>query len=136
MKLLSENSTSANPARSTVHKLCVGCGREMDWRKAWSDNWEAVKYCSKKCRRERADRREAHLEQAIIDLLTARQTNATICPSEVARRREPERWRPLMEPVRRAARRLAHRAEIDILQNGKVVDAANFRGPIRLRLRP
>ena len=107
----------------------------MEWRKAWADNWEAVKYCSKKCRRDRADHREAYLEVAIIELLSCRQRNATLCPSEVARQRQPEDWRPLMEPVRRAARRLAHRAEIDILQKGKVVDAANFRGPIRLRLR-
>ncbi|WP_221763679.1 DUF2256 domain-containing protein [Methyloradius palustris] len=32
-------------------KPCLGCGREMSWRKAWASNWEAVKYCSESCRR-------------------------------------------------------------------------------------
>ena len=31
-------------------KPCVQCGRPMSWRKAWAKNWEAVKYCSERCR--------------------------------------------------------------------------------------
>ncbi|MEO7253564.1 MAG: DUF2256 domain-containing protein [Casimicrobium sp.] len=31
-------------------KLCVVCGREMTWRKAWAKNWDEVKYCSDRCR--------------------------------------------------------------------------------------
>ncbi|WP_081623284.1 DUF2256 domain-containing protein [Methylotenera sp. 1P/1] len=33
------------------HKLCVLCGRSMVWRKAWANNWDAVKYCSTHCSR-------------------------------------------------------------------------------------
>ncbi len=32
-------------------KLCVACGREMVWRKAWAKNWAEVRYCSDACRR-------------------------------------------------------------------------------------
>ncbi len=37
-------------------KPCLHCGRPMSWRKAWAKNWEAVKYCSDRCR---ADARRA-----------------------------------------------------------------------------
>ncbi|MBL8466644.1 MAG: DUF2256 domain-containing protein [Methyloversatilis discipulorum] len=32
-------------------KPCAVCGRDMTWRHAWRNNWEAVKYCSDACRR-------------------------------------------------------------------------------------
>ena len=35
---------------SLPSKLCVTCGREMTWRKAWAKNWDDVKYCSDRCR--------------------------------------------------------------------------------------
>jgi len=34
-------------------KLCAVCGRTMTWRKAWAKNWDDVRYCSEKCRRNR-----------------------------------------------------------------------------------
>ena len=33
-------------------KTCAGCGRPMVWRKAWAKTWEAVKFCSDRCRKE------------------------------------------------------------------------------------
>ena len=33
-------------------KPCLCCGRAMTWRKAWEKNWDNVKYCSERCRRE------------------------------------------------------------------------------------
>ncbi|WP_409934490.1 DUF2256 domain-containing protein [Methylophilus sp. VKM B-3414] len=33
-------------------KLCQQCGKPMTWRKAWAKNWEKVKYCSERCRRQ------------------------------------------------------------------------------------
>lgn len=32
-------------------KPCAACGRPMAWRKAWAKNWDAVKYCSDRCRK-------------------------------------------------------------------------------------
>ena len=54
------------------------------------------------------------LELAITELLASRATDATICPSEAARRVAPDDWRPLMEPARAAARRLVAAGRIDI----------------------
>ncbi len=32
-------------------KTCLVCNRPFTWRKKWETNWDAVKYCSEKCRR-------------------------------------------------------------------------------------
>ena len=32
-------------------KLCVQCGLPFAWRKKWERDWNAVKYCSERCRR-------------------------------------------------------------------------------------
>lgn len=76
---------------------------------------------------------EGQLEAAILALLAARAETSSICPSDAARAVAPEDWRPLMEPVRRAAARLADRGEVEITQHGNVVDLAAARGPIRIR---
>jgi hypothetical protein len=32
-------------------KICLVCKKPFSWRKKWEKDWEAVKYCSEKCRR-------------------------------------------------------------------------------------
>ena len=73
------------------------------------------------------------LEAKILDLLGQRAATATICPSEAARAVDPEDWRDLMEPARKAARRLVARGEVEITQRGSVVDPSTAKGPIRIR---
>ncbi|WP_354554180.1 DUF2256 domain-containing protein [Rhizobium aquaticum] len=34
-------------------KDCAACGRPFTWRRKWERDWEAVRYCSDRCRRER-----------------------------------------------------------------------------------
>ena len=34
-------------------KTCAGCGLEFAWRKKWARDWEAVKFCSERCRGEK-----------------------------------------------------------------------------------
>jgi hypothetical protein len=31
-------------------KICVACQRPFVWRKKWARDWEAVRYCSDRCR--------------------------------------------------------------------------------------
>ncbi|TQC44449.1 DUF3253 domain-containing protein [Rhodococcus sp. WS4] len=76
---------------------------------------------------------ERELEDSIRALLDARADGASICPSDVARAVAPDDWRPLMEPVRRAARRLADAGEVEVTQKGALVDPGSARGPIRIR---
>lgn len=42
-------------------KRCACCGRPFAWRKRWEKDWDAVRYCSERCRRER--RMAAHAEE-------------------------------------------------------------------------
>ncbi|MGB3542295.1 DUF2256 domain-containing protein [Rubrivirga sp.] len=32
-------------------KTCPVCGRPFAWRKKWARDWDAVVYCSERCRR-------------------------------------------------------------------------------------
>lgn len=36
-------------------KTCVACGRPFMWRKKWARDWEQVRYCSERCRRQRQE---------------------------------------------------------------------------------
>lgn len=120
-------------------RTCASCGRRIEWRAAWARDWDQVRYCSDACRRRKVRPVDRDLEAAILDLLADRAAGATICPSEAARRvggDEDEAWRELMEPARRAARRLVAAGEVDILQRGHVVDPSTAKGPIRIRRRP
>ena len=83
--------------------------------------------------RDGAARGGGKLEAVILDLLAARAASATICPSDAARAAGGDNWRPLMEPVRQAARRLVEAGEVEITQGGSVVDPASAKGPIRIR---
>jgi hypothetical protein len=76
---------------------------------------------------------DQQLEATILDLLAARAATSTICPSDAARAVGDENWRDLMEPARRAARRLVDAGEVVITQGGSVVDPSTAKGPIRIR---
>ena len=76
---------------------------------------------------------DSELAEAIIALLNQRSNGATICPSEAARAVGGDDWRALMEPARRAARRLVVEGLVVITQGGKVVDPSTAKGPIRVR---
>lgn len=114
-------------------RICASCGRAFAWRKAWARDWEQVRYCSGACRKRGVNATDTALEQAIVELLAGRPAKATICPSEAAQRVGGEDWRPLMEPARRAARRLVAAGTLEITQGGRVVDPSTARGPIRVR---
>ncbi|MCB0438439.1 MAG: DUF2256 domain-containing protein [Mangrovimonas sp.] len=32
-------------------KTCPVCGLPFSWRKKWENNWNEIKYCSERCRR-------------------------------------------------------------------------------------
>lgn len=126
-----------NPSKPAI-KTCIVCGRAIEWRKKWERDWEHVKYCSQRCRRAGVKDVDRELEQAILNLLSARQAGATICPSEAARQVGDARqfeWRTLMEQTRQAARRLVAAGKVEITQGGRAVDPSTAKGPIRLRRR-
>jgi len=129
--------THRGSGRDTAHRICAGCGRSFAWRSSLAAVWDEVRWCSDACRRRGLRPVDAELEAAIAELLDGRAMSATICPSEAARHvasgDDPEGWRELMEPARRAARRMVAAGVLEILQRGRVVDPSTAKGPIRLR---
>ena len=115
-------------------KTCDACGRTIEWRKKWARDWDDVRWCSAACRRRGVTEQDVDLERRVLAMLADRAGTSSICPSDVARAAAPDDWRPLMEPVRRAARRLVQRGEVEITQKGAVVDPSTVKGPIRIRL--
>lgn len=126
-------------------KTCASCGRTIEWRRKWANSWDDVRYCSDACRRRKVTDVDRSLEASILALLDRRSGGATICPSEAARAvATADRgadgdtdgdaaWRELMEPARRAARRLVASGDVEITQKGAVVDPSTATGPIRIR---
>lgn len=125
--------TEVVPTPDPPSKTCASCGREMQWRARWAKSWGEVRYCSDACRRRGIRPVDEALTAAIRELLAQRAGSATICPSEAARAVGGEQWRELMEPARRAARRLVAEGEVEITQGGVVVDPSTAKGPIRIR---
>jgi Protein of unknown function (DUF3253) len=78
---------------------------------------------------------DADIERTILELLARRDEGKTICPSDAARALDDDDFRPLMDPVRRVARDLVARGELEVTQSGRVVDIDTARGAIRLRLK-
>ena len=80
--------------------------------------------------------RESEIEATMLRLVAERGADKTICPSEVARAlggAGPDAWRSLLQPVRRAAVRLAGEGRVAILRKGApVADPETMRGVYRL----
>jgi hypothetical protein len=124
----------ADAAASVAEKTCASCGRRIEWRAKWARDWASVRYCSDACRARGVRPVDRELEAGIRSLLDRRAASATICPSEAARLvGGDDGWRELMEPARRAARRLVASGEVEITQGGRVVDPSTAKGPIRIR---
>lgn len=76
---------------------------------------------------------DAAIRARIVEICRARGPDKTCCPSDIARGLADD-WRGLMPRVRGQAGRLAGEGQIEIRQNGRAVDIATARGPIRLAL--
>ena len=81
-----------------------------------------------------AEETAAKARAAILSLVTARGQGKTICPSEAARRIEPDAWRDLMPAVHQEARRLALEGAVTIYRSGAPVDPHTVKGVYRLGL--
>ncbi|UCG41596.1 MAG: DUF2256 domain-containing protein [Acidimicrobiia bacterium] len=110
-------------------KTCATCGRPFSWRKAWAEDWDAVRYCSKGCRSSKPNRTDRALEEA---LLTALCTRSEVSTDEAAAAVGDAEWEPLRERARRAARRLAADGRVELWQGGRPV-GPNTKGPLAVR---
>jgi hypothetical protein len=99
-------------------KTCDSCGRRIEWRKAWADDWEQVRWCSQACRRRGFREADRLLQERVLAAAqrTRRLPLATV---------EGDR-----EDVRRAARRLAAAGQVRWTQKGHPVDPSTARGDV------
>ena len=74
----------------------------------------------------------AKVRSALIELARQRVSGKSICPSEAARRVQPEAWRDLMPMVHETAGELVLQGILQATQRGKTVNLAEARGPYRL----
>lgn len=80
---------------------------------------------------------ESELEAAILRLATDRGAGKSISPEDAAKDVAASRdldWHSLLQPVRRAAIRLAREGRLVILRKGKPADPDDFKGVYRLTL--
>lgn len=112
-------------------KICKACGRNIGPRKKWEKNWDDIKYCSERCRR---NKRPRSFEKEILTLLEERGADKSICPSEVLQPEEKSN-KDLMELVRISARKLVTEGKIVITQKNQIVDPSRAKGAIRLKLK-
>jgi hypothetical protein len=75
------------------------------------------------------------LRRILLRLAAERGDGRTFCPSEAARRLDPEDWRLHLAAVRSATVELVREGRLAAFQRGIEVDPVNARGPIRLGLR-
>jgi hypothetical protein len=47
-------------------KRCTVCGLTMSWRKHWAKNWDALLYCSDRCRKSAKDKTLRSEKQSIV----------------------------------------------------------------------
>jgi hypothetical protein len=79
---------------------------------------------------------EMEARAAILELLAKRGPEKTICPSDAARALAGDEFRPQMDTVRDAARRLVAEGRIEVTQGGEPVELDAAKGPVRLRTAP
>lgn len=109
---------------------CATCGRpETDGES------DTGSYCSEACREHPPDERDRRLERAVRELARSRGPDKTFCPSEAAKRVDPEDWRELMDRTRLAAARLEAEGVVEVTRGGEAVDPRDPGGPIRIGLR-
>ena len=69
---------------------------------------------------------------AILNLLSKRGADKTICPSEAARAMDGENWRDLMPMIHAVARALAEEAIVELRQGGERIGREAIVGPYRI----
>lgn len=119
---------------SAAEKTCASCGRRIEWRAKWAENWDEVRYCSTACRRRGVRPVDRRLEELIAARLARSGSMDDV--ADAAREAAVEEGvaeADLAEPARRAARRLVAAGRAEIVQRGRVVDPSTAKGPFGIR---
>lgn len=124
-------ASESTSARDT--KVCLRCGRRIEWRKKWAQHWDEVKWCSQACRSKGVQQLDRQCEHVIREALL-HEAGLTITDDVVSQRVSPENPDEVRETVRCAARRLVATGVCELVQGGRVVDPSTARGSFEIRL--
>ena len=102
-------------------KICSFCGRSFDWRKKWKENWDEVKFCSKKCQSHSNKSRNLSIEESVLALLN----NQWIQVADLAKHPQLQHY-DLFE-VSAALRRLGHKQAIRVKTEENTNSIADLR---------
>lgn len=109
-------------------KLCLRCGRVIQWRRKWAKDWEHVRYCSKACRSAGLTQQDHDIQRVMLEALRA---DGRL---EVGAFAQAQGWDASQrEAVRMAARRIVMEHPASLWQQGRRVDASTARGDFELR---
>lgn len=111
----SEDETAV--ARRRVHDAKVALGERG---RAW---WESLDNAAQQTR----------ILAALRTMLRKRESDATVCPSDIARIVGGDAWREAMDSVRAVVEELRTSEQVEIRQRGEVLPVGNLTtGPIRI----
>lgn len=121
------------------HKNCAVCGRRMDWRKRWRNNWQSVKYCSSSCRRSSRDVERHNLETRILAMLNQQPGKACLDLDGMTAKLFDASSRSFHQhrvSVHNAARRLCNRGVTSLFRQGRPVDPSKANRTACIKLNP
>ena len=108
--------------------ICLTCGRPFDQRAKWRSRGQEVKYCSTRCRNTRPSRAERERESRLKEAVSREIKPLEEACLEAGYSADQNGLRQ----CRWAARRLAHRGEVTLIQRGQSVEPGYDRGPLHL----
>ena len=103
-------------------------------RAKWANNFDEIAYCSKACRSHKPGPTEARFESTILEMLRSSRPSMITCEDVEAKLAFDPPLANQRERCRQAARRLAGRGEIEVVQQSQVVDPSFAKGVMWLRL--
>lgn len=113
-------------------KVCKTCGRAIQWRRRWADQWHELRYCSKRCRGTKPNALDRAIEACLIDALADLARGQSVDPFEACEALgSGQRFE---ERVFNAARRLAASHNAALLCDGRVADPSHAKRPFTLSL--
>ena len=78
--------------------------------------------------------KNSNIKDQIFKMAEVRGADKTFCPSEIARKLDPENWHQYMKKVRECGKELIQKNELVCTQGVKIVDPLKAKGPIRFGL--
>ena len=92
-----------------MEKTCISCGLSFSFRKKFEKDWDEIKYCSKKCRKNKLEKSDKEIEDFILEFARGLYPPKAIQARTISRTYFGIHWKKFHQRVLAAIRRLSHR---------------------------